>query len=121
MQVEVYVNLHKTKQNGRKVYSIRSVHSGRVVDYKEAVVLLNPEFRVSEAGRKRVIKEKRKNVHAVVRGDLDNSLEGLFSFPTKRVSYNPYRLPFFFSTVDESPVSKGVKAILDKDGIFLWE
>lgn len=123
MIVDVYVNLHKTRKAGQRIYSVRSVKTGRVVDHLSRLVLMNPRFSVQQGGRAKVNKTKRKNVHAFVRGELDNSLEGLFLFDKlpKRVSYNPYRLPFFFDVTDESPVKSGVKAILDESGVLVWE
>jgi hypothetical protein len=67
MKVYVYYNLHK------KCWSIKALSGsskGRVVAHADAVELMDCEFRVSEAGRQRVIREKRKNVHAGVAGTL---------------------------------------------------
>jgi hypothetical protein len=52
-------------------------------------------MRVSIIGRERVLKEKRKNVHAFVRGRL-------LKYPPKvkkwtRVTYNPYLAPDFLT------------------------
>ena len=65
MLVETYFNLHK------KRFSVRACEGpdkGRVIAHRKAVCLLNVKFKVSEAGRQRVLKEQRKNVHAVMRG-----------------------------------------------------
>lgn len=67
MRVFVYYNLHK------KCWSIKALsgnQKGRVVAHADAVELKDCEFKVSEAGRQRVIREKRKNVHAGVAGTL---------------------------------------------------
>ena len=53
MKVDVYFNLHK------KLLSVR--HKGRVIHHSNYVKIINPTFVVSEAGRQRVIREKRKN------------------------------------------------------------
>lgn len=69
MKVFVYRNLHK-KGN---VYSIRAMDGilkGRVFGHAHGIYLENCEFHVSQAGRQRVLKEKRKNVHAGIVGDL---------------------------------------------------
>lgn len=89
MRVEVYWNFHK------KMFSIRALEGprkGRVINRSEHVTLAHVTFKVSAAGRDRVRREKRKNVHAVVRGTL------LCSGLTPRgmgspvnVRYNPYR------------------------------
>ena len=65
MLVETYFNLHK------KLFSVRACEGpdkGRVIAHRKAVCLLNVKFKVSEAGRQRVLREQRKNVHAVMRG-----------------------------------------------------
>lgn len=67
MRVFVYFNLHK------KCWSIRAMEGnqkGRVIAHAQAVELANCTFKVSEAGRQRVLREKRKNVHAGVVGDI---------------------------------------------------
>jgi len=63
-QVEVYRNLN----NGR--LSIRDAKTKLVLAHADVVTLTEVTFHVSEAGRQRVLRDKRKNVHAVVRGTL---------------------------------------------------
>ena len=64
MRVEVYFNLHK------KTFSVRSCRTGRVIHHTDKVHIANPEFVVRKAGRERVLREGKKNVHAFVRGDV---------------------------------------------------
>jgi hypothetical protein len=63
--VYVYFQWHK------KLWSVRSRKTGRVLYHAAVVLLYDCEFKVSKAGRKRVLKEKRKNVHAGIAGELD--------------------------------------------------
>jgi hypothetical protein len=66
MKVFVYFNLHK------KVWSVKALegpNKGRVVAHRNALSLYHCTFKVSEAGRQRVIREQRKNVHAGIVGD----------------------------------------------------
>lgn len=98
--VSVYYNLH------RKCLSMRV--KGVVVDHPHTVVLKNVKFRVQPAGRAKVLKEKRKNVHAFVCGQLVETY-GLRSwemgsnvynekkiFSTDfQVIYNPYKYKTF--------------------------
>lgn len=68
MKVDVYWNLH------RRLFSVRSREKetyGRVISHATHLGLFKPKPVVSQAGRERVLREKRKNVHAVIRGDLD--------------------------------------------------
>ena len=64
MKVEVYFNLHK------KLFSVRSVATGRVMFHTYEVCIDNPKFVVRKAGRDKVLRERKKNVHAFVRGDI---------------------------------------------------
>ncbi len=69
MKVFCYRNLHKEGN----VYSIKSLEGptkGRIVGYAHGIYLEDCKLIVSEAGRQRVLKEKRKNVHAGIVGTL---------------------------------------------------
>ena len=83
--LEVYFNLHKS------CLSVR--HKGLVIKHTEAITLSNVTFKVREGGRQRVLKERKKNVHAFVKGveiSKAPSSEG------RRVSYNPYKAGHFY-------------------------
>jgi hypothetical protein len=103
MRVFVYWNLH------RKCFSVKALegaNKGRVVAHVNELLLRNATFKVSEAGRQRVLREKRKNVHAGVAGEwLDGwDLVGCGS----RVRYNPYQGPHFTTAVMGTPVHEAV-------------
>lgn len=119
MKVKVYRNLHK---NCYSIVSLEGRTRGRVVDYKNEIVLLSPKFKVSEAGRQRVIKEKRKNVHAYVSGhflpeyqDLDNWKNLL----EEKVTYNPYVSGHFHSKNTNRVVHDAEIVLLCKEGVFI--
>ena len=63
MRVHVYRNLQK------KCWSVKDPSSGKVFNHVNNLHMHNVEFRVQPAGRDRVLKEKRKNVHAYVTGE----------------------------------------------------
>ena len=89
----VYFNLHK------KCWSVRQ--SGRVVDHTNEILLKDCRFMVSQAGRERVLRDKRKNVHAGVSGYVVDSFgRGGWAGLTKIVTYNPYRYKTFVSKLD---------------------
>lgn len=100
-KVRIYRNLHK------KLYSVQEKVNGRwkVVEHTNDINLVNVTFKVSEAGRQRVIKEKRKNVHAAMIGErfpfVPNS-------PVYRdeVTYNPYKSPHFMVKSQDKPLDK---------------
>lgn len=97
MRVFVYYNLHK------HLWSVKAMEGpfkGRVVAHLNQLSVQNAVFKVSDAGRRRVIREQRKNVHAGVVGEL--SVFGTdLAVP---VSYNPYKYGYFYDKRDESQV-----------------
>ena len=104
MKVFVYFNLHK------KVWRVKALsgeHKGRVIGHAETVLLKSCEFRVSKAGRQRVLKERRKNVHAGVVGIL-LAMDGKMVFDYAKsvpVTYNPYKYETFVNKTTEEPVT----------------
>lgn len=76
----VYWNSHK------KLFSVRK--NNKVIAHRKTLYLKNCDFIVNEKGRQRVIKEKRKNVHAFIVGEITNKKE-LNNF--LEIEYNPYR------------------------------
>jgi len=95
-RVYVYRNLTNN------CWSLKSLKTGRVLAHAGNLTLKDVIFKVSEAGRQRVIRDKRKNVHAgivgtvmgpVAREDWINSS----GVPARKipVTYNPYKGPTF--------------------------
>lgn len=78
-RVEIYWNLN------RNCYSVRS--GGRVIGYTDKFTLTDATFSSQKAGRNRVRRTGRKNVHAFIRGTWSD-----FTLPASltRVTYNPY-------------------------------
>lgn len=128
LRVDAYRNLHKPGVT----YSLRGVSSGLVRGYATAVLLADAEFKVSQAGRLRVIAQRRKNVHAFVRGtpkvvslaevdsamsDLEEQLGGTFT----KVTYNPYRFTSFVRVLDSSAIHRATVAVLKDDGCWVIE
>lgn len=91
--VDVYWNLHK------HVFSVRSRAGetrGRVIGHADSFTLSNVQFVVNQAGRQKVLKEKRKNVHAFVRGYwAEPESHSHFIGNLSRVKYNPYAAGHF--------------------------
>ena len=103
MKVFVYFNLHK------RVFSVKALEGaekGRVIGHRTSLAIYSPVFKVSEAGRQRVVREKRKNVHAGVVGFLtapyDWTKELVEWTP---VTYNPYIFSSFVTMLGK-PVHK---------------
>jgi hypothetical protein len=93
------------------------------------VEFTNPQFIVSQAGRQRVLAEKRKNVHAFVRGFVEFSLAKVLGehnltncldeLGWKRVKYNPYKFSSFVLADSEQPISSAASAIIINKNIFV--
>jgi len=89
--VKVYRNLHKG------CWSVKQ--NGLVKAHSDDITLFDCEFLVNQNNRLKVIREKRKNVHAFVKGILskycdkhDHSRWG----EVKSISYNPYKGDSFY-------------------------
>lgn len=85
-EVLIYRNLH------RACWSIKDAKSKLVLGYCMDVQLKDVTTKVSEAGRQKVIREKRKNVHAFVKGKIVGFNKGNHS---KKAYYNPYKTATF--------------------------
>ena len=115
-KIEVYRNLHK------KCFSVR--HKGKVVGYlqdSEQLSLTNVKFVVQPAGHAKVLREKKKNVHAFVRGEYtgfkNNLIEELYfgtveELDFSSVSYNPYKSDKFIAEADGKPVAWFPQALI---------
>ena len=105
MRVEVYWNLHK------KLFSVRALegeNKGRVIQHAYKVKLEEASFVVQPAGRERVLREGKKNVHAFVRGRIANSgFEDCHEdFSDEKVTYNPYIYDTFVNAKTKEPIFK---------------
>lgn len=102
-KADVYKNL---QTGGYSVRSRETENYGIVISHEKTVVMNDVEFVVSENGRQDVLKEGRKNVHAVVRGvvveqDVWGLVESGEAIP---VSYNPEKYSNFVHSETEELV-----------------
>lgn len=100
-RVMVYYNLHKHK------FSIQ--YKNKVILHTDYVKLSDVEFRVRQGGRKKVLEEKRKNVHAFVIGNLLdygdlNSINNSEEPNNKIITYNPYKYDSFVNKQTKQPI-----------------
>lgn len=89
MKVFCYYNLRK---HCFSIKALEGKNKGRVIQHSNELYLKDCIFKVSKSGRARVLKEKRKNVHAGVIGTLCKNVLNL----TKTASYNPYKYGYFY-------------------------
>lgn len=96
----IYYNFHK------KLFSVQEKVDGswKVVEHVKDIYLRNVKFKVSEAGRQRVLKEKRKNVHAFMLGERWPFIPASSLRVFDEVSYNPYVGPNFMVKTEHKPL-----------------
>lgn len=119
-RVMVYYNLNK------HTFSVQK--KGLVVLHADYVKLKDVEFRVRQGGKEKVRREKSKNVHAFVIGDLvefcqypcDNVPEEPVG---EIVTYDPYKYESFVYKETKEPVydAKEVDMINSKNKLFVIE
>lgn len=108
-KVDVYFNLHK------KCLSVRDCGTRRVIQHTDSIMLKHVEFVVSETGRQRVLRERRKNVHAFVRGYIDTTAYAgdVDVVCNTQVTYNPYNNSSFMKLADQSPIKSADHVIIN--------
>lgn len=120
MRVQVYWNITK------KVWSVRDKATGLVCCRLPSLVLTDCKFVVQEGGRQRVLREKQKNIHAFVEGELDcmggtgDACKGIWGWDKEHggteVTYNPYKYTTFVQRENKVPIHTAPRAILSTSG-----
>jgi hypothetical protein len=114
-KVFAYRNLH------RQCWSVKALEGplkGRVIYHANDLTLGWCDFKVSQAGRQRVLREQKKNVHAGVVGYLTGcgeiATDGIdLDVP---ITYNPYKYDSFVDARCEVPVSSALFVNLNSKG-----
>lgn len=101
MKVDVYRNLN---DDCLSILSRRSHDYGTVVEHRDIVVVEDVEFVVQDAGRRRVLDEEKKNVHAFVRGNTADDQSWRPDDGTV-VTYDPYKFDSFVEEDSHDPVT----------------
>ena len=106
MDTRCYFNLHKNKISVQK--KVNGVW--RVQRHADSVALDDATFKVSKAGRERVLQSKRKNVHAYICGNETAS----FNYCKKltQVNYNPCLFDYFFERDSGNPVQEAPSVLI---------
>lgn len=109
---DVYRNLH----NG--LWSILDRKTGRVLKHQDKVFVMDALFIVRAGGRAKVLLERRKNVHAFVRGTVIETNElDLSGFVS--VTYNPYKHSTFIQKETGESISASPCVIMLAQGMVL--
>ncbi len=108
----IYKNLHKGN------FSIR--YHGLVYDRGNEFIATNVYFKVNECGRQRVIKDKKKNVHAFCITDKYYSHKmAILEQGYKTITYNPYLASYF--TCDNKKIEYASKVYFNFGKCWLLE
>jgi hypothetical protein len=122
-RVETYFNLHKNCLSFRP--------PGGRVSHARAMILNNVKFAVQPAGRARVLREGRKNVHAFVRGDMTwaaglNDNLGDYTHANmerqgyRKITYTPYGMFDAFVMRDSGiPIKSASQVVIIDKTIYL--
>lgn len=111
-KVFVYYNINLSKKLKTPLFSVKDIKSGLVIGHDNKLMLKDAEFKVSESGRQRVIKTKRKNVHAGVVGYLTHETPKELGIT---ITYNPYKHSSFVNKNTEESVHKAtLVSFIDK-------
>ena len=114
--VEVYRNLHKD------CWSVRDSKTRLVISHVDDIHLHNATLVVQPAGRERVLREKRKNVHAFIKGTQVpvecwwGSRFSSFLVRVRGVIYNPYRNESFVLQDTGEPITHADHVYLNDQG-----
>jgi hypothetical protein len=123
VRVETYYNLHKNCLSYRA--------RGGKVAHAQSMILNDVRFAVQPAGRERVIRERRKNVHAFVRGTLayvnkdvyggadDYTRANMERQGYRRITYNPYSFASFVMADTGKPIKSATQVVIIGKDIYL--
>lgn len=109
-KVKVYFNLHT------HLFSVKDYETGLVLAHGNDILLEDVQFKVSEAGRQRVLREQKKNVHAYVIGYYVGSVKVETESEWFTPYYNPYKVKHFM--VDGQEISKAEYAWLSDKRVY---
>lgn len=108
-EVFVYFNLHK------KVFSVKDVKTGLVVAHTPFIQLAECEFKVSEAGRQRVLSSGHKNVHAGIKGKY---APHYLELDWNQATYNPKKYRHFVDCTTKVELSKADFVFLSDKKVY---
>lgn len=111
MKVFVYFNLHKKRFS---IKALEGSNKGLVIGHSNIVVLTDARGKVNEKGRLRVLRDRRKNVHAGIVGYLlektSTNCGGV------QLTYNPYKMDSFQTVNGDNFKGAGsvIMSVVDK-------
>jgi len=120
--VDCYRNLNKPEYFSCKQRT--GENKNKVSGYGKIIILEKTIFKVSEAGRQRVLKKQQKNVHAYVTGNFCDAFDGVFmpDHTFTEITYNPYDSGFFFNRMTGETLDQSINtkyAVLSGSNVYL--
>jgi len=115
-RVQVYRNLNKPGVT----YSIRDAETGLVLGHANRVLLNKCYFVVKQAGRKRVLETKKKNVHAWIEGHwgIIHAGDNLLFTDGVKVKYNTYQNQTFVQEETGQHVLYTGLTYINEEGVY---
>ncbi len=107
MKVFVYRNLHKQCFS---IMALQGPMKGRVIAHRDSLELTNVVFKVTESTRLRVVATGKKEVHAGVVGEWDDTCKANLAM-MEQVRYNP-KESGEFRKLDGTPVKSSPSVAL---------
>ncbi|WP_133297943.1 hypothetical protein [Paenibacillus paeoniae] len=104
----------------KKCFSIRLVSTRKVVGYTDRIVVRNVSFPISASGRMRVLRERRKNVHAFVRGNYEKDLQYNDGHGFREAYYNPYEVAAFVDRETLEPIGAADVVLCERGQVYYW-
>jgi hypothetical protein len=87
-KVRIYRNLNTGTLSAQE----KTSKGWRVTMHPSRIKLKNAKFKVNQTGRKKVLKDKQKNVHAVIEGELVDTKS---TIDGQKIIYDPYKTSQF--------------------------
>ena len=112
-RAKCYRNLNKPGVT----WSVVNSNTGLVDQYANKIILENVNFKISKAGQLRVRKEKRKNVHAFVIGNIITDMP--YNLKLVRATYNPYIDDGFHLINGTTTLTSARYVVLSEEGLFV--
>ena len=111
----IYRNLHKN------CFSVK--YKGKVIKHSTCLILENCTFIVNQKGQERVLKEKRKNVHAYIAAENFKECDKNFNNENslKKIYYNPYNTSSFIFEENLKTITTSKKILAKNNNIYLLE
>ena len=89
-----------------------------MIDAVHSILVEDAQFVVQPAGRAKVLKEQRKNVHSFVRGTRVNNRRIKVG---QQLNYNPYKMGAFYYKVNGRAIYEAELVVLADNQVWLAE